>query len=277
MTEDTPIPPVAQDGSLTVAVTSQVIYWADGNRCLGSLSRKRQATRGNPRIHFADMNSSRLMRLESRSVHRASTWRLAASNSEQIDFRPIDDTVFFRRMVKMNGANWQTGYIHVYTGDGKGKTTAALGLALRAAGAGLDVFIGQFIKGLRYNEIDALQRYKDRITIQQFGRGCFIFREPENEDQEAARQGLNVAHQILQHASHRVVILDEINVAVQCGLCTVNEVLSLIDAKPSHVELVLTGRGASPEVLARADLITEMQAVRHYYQNGIEARVGIEK
>ena len=173
--------------------------------------------------------------------------------------------------------SWQTGCVHVYTGDGKGKTTAALGLALRAAGAGLRVFIGQFIKGLAYSELKTLERHRDRITLRQFGRGCFIGRQPAGEDVEAAWRGLEVIERILQDGDYRVVILDEANVAVQCGLFAVQDLLRLIESKPAAVELVFTGRGAPPELIERADLVTEMREVKHYYRNGIMARLGIEK
>lgn len=177
----------------------------------------------------------------------------------------------------MAGSDWQIGYIHVYTGNGKGKTTAALGLALRAAGAGLDVYIAQFIKGRHYAEIDALRRHTDRITLRQFGLGRFIVNEPSVEDIEAARQGLDEARRILRKGAHRLVILDEANVAVTCGLFAADELLKLIDEKPPHVELVLTGRGAAPEIIERADLVTEMYEVKHYFQEGVSARRGIEK
>lgn len=177
----------------------------------------------------------------------------------------------------MSESDWQQGYVHVYTGDGKGKTTAALGLALRAAGAGFKVFIGQFIKGTVYSEMNALRCLSDSITLEQFGRGCFISRDPAPEDIEAARQGLAVALAVIQKREYRLVILDEINVAVQCKLFPAEEVLALIDAKPAQVELILTGRGAPPEVLERADLVTEMREVKHYYRSGVAARIGIER
>lgn len=177
----------------------------------------------------------------------------------------------------MNETKWQTGYIHVYTGDGKGKTTAALGLAVRAAGAGLKVFIGQFIKGIHYSEMESLHQLEDRITIKQFGRGCFVFRKPAVEDIRAARNGLDAIRQVFRESKYRLVILDEANVAVQCDFFLVEELLALIDAKPPHIELVLTGRSARAEIVERADLVTEMQEVKHDYHRGIQARIGIEK
>lgn len=169
------------------------------------------------------------------------------------------------------------GYIHVYTGDGKGKTTAALGLALRAAGAGLNVFAAQFMKRGDYSEIKALERFKDRITVEQFGLGRFIRGNPDPEDIAAARKGLERVRQIFAAGGHQVVILDEANVAASCGLFSPVDLLDLINAKPEGVELVLTGRNAAPEITTRADLVTEMIAVKHYYRNGVQARPGIEK
>jgi cob(I)alamin adenosyltransferase len=168
------------------------------------------------------------------------------------------------------------GYVHVYTGDGKGKTTAAIGLAVRAAGAGLRVHIGQFIKGKPYSEIEALRRFGDSITIRQFGRGCFIYEKPADEDVRLAEAGLAEVRQVLADGAHSVVILDEANVAVTVGLFPVERLLELVAAKPPHVELVLTGRNASPRLIAEADLVTEMREVKHYFAKGVLARIGIE-
>ena len=173
--------------------------------------------------------------------------------------------------------SFSNGYIQVYTGDGKGKTTAALGLALRAAGAGLKVYIAQFIKSGDYSEIDALARYSDRITIQQFGLGRFIKGQPSTEDRHAAQKGLQATGLALSSGDYQVVIMDEGNVAARCGLITADDILSLMADKPDRVELVITGRGADERVIERADLVTEMNAVKHYYQDGVAARVGIEK
>ena len=169
------------------------------------------------------------------------------------------------------------GYVQVYTGDGKGKTTAALGLAIRAAGAGLKVFIGQFIKSMAYSEIKALERFEDHITLRQFGRGCFIRGNPCQADKDVARQALDAIGDALRSGSYDVVIADEANVAYQCRIVTEDDLLELIESRPDHVELVLTGRGAPPAVLERADLVTEMKALKHYYTKGVHAREGIEK
>ena len=168
------------------------------------------------------------------------------------------------------------GFVQVYTGDGKGKTTAALGLALRAAGAGLRVYFGQFIKNADYSEIKALARFADCITVRQFGRGCFLLTEPAPEDRAAARRALEGLSEALTSGDYDLVIADEANVAVALGLIEANDLVSLIDRRPEQVELVLTGRGAPDAVLARADLVTEMRCVRHYYDRGVLARPGIE-
>ena len=168
------------------------------------------------------------------------------------------------------------GFVQVYTGDGKGKTTAALGLAMRAAGAGLRVYFGQFIKNADYSEIKALARFADCITVRQFGRGCFLLTEPAPEDRAAARRALEGLSEALTSGDYDLVIADEANVAVTLGLIEANDLVSLIDRRPEQVELVLTGRGAPDAVLARADLVTEMRCVRHYYDRGVLARPGIE-
>lgn len=169
------------------------------------------------------------------------------------------------------------GYVQVYTGDGKGKTTAALGLAVRAAGAGLKVFIGQFIKSMTYSEIKALERFEDLITIRQFGRGCFIRGNPNQADIKVAGQALKALTDALKSGHYDVVIADEANVAFGCHLISEQDLLDLMDARPAQIELVLTGRGAPQAVIDRADLVTEMKAVKHYYESGVTAREGIEK
>ncbi len=170
-----------------------------------------------------------------------------------------------------------SGYVHVYTGDGKGKTTAALGLALRAAGAGWQVFLAQFAKGMATSELSALERFSDRITVRQFGRDGFIDPLPEEEDVDGAELGLAECAAAVLSGEYPLVILDEANVAAMMRLFPVEELLSLIDCKPEGVELVITGRGAHPRVVARADLVTEMREVKHYFAQGVMARTGIEK
>ena len=168
-------------------------------------------------------------------------------------------------------------YVHVYTGEGKGKTTAALGLAIRAAGAGHKVFLAQFVKGGLYSELNALQRFDDLITIEQFGLGRFINGKPSESDVEAARKGFAKMKNIVASGEYKVVILDEANIAVHYNLFSTAELICLIDSKAEETELIITGRKASPEILKRADLITEMKAVKHYYKEGVKARIGIEK
>jgi cob(I)alamin adenosyltransferase len=168
------------------------------------------------------------------------------------------------------------GYVQVYTGDGKGKTTAALGLAMRAAGAGFHVFIGQFVKGQDYSELHAFMRFSDLITIRQFGRQCFIFNEPEEEDFRVARRGLEEIRRVVRSGKYKLVILDEANIATHYGLFDVNDLIDIIDTKPQDVELVITGRGVDERIIERADLVTEMREIKHYYRRGVMARVGIE-
>ena len=172
---------------------------------------------------------------------------------------------------------FQKGYTQIYTGDGKGKTTAALGLALRAAGAGLKVYIAQFIKSGDYSEIKALSRLADRITVKQFGLGRFIKAKPSPEDRAAAQKGLEATRSALNSGYYQLVIMEEGNVAAMCGLFPVDEILAIMTQKPGDVELVITGRGADARVIDKADLVTEMKAVKHYYEDGVAARVGIEK
>lgn len=170
-----------------------------------------------------------------------------------------------------------TGYTQIYTGDGKGKTTAALGLTLRAAGAGLNVYIAQFIKSGDYSEIKALSRFADQVTVEQFGLGRFIKGKPSPEDVAAAQKGLAAIRSAMASDNYQVVIMEEGNVAAACGLIQVEDMLTIMSEKPDHMELVVTGRGADPRVMDHADLVTEMKAVKHYYQAGVAARVGIEK
>ena len=174
-------------------------------------------------------------------------------------------------------ADWKQGYLHVYTGDGKGKTTAAFGLALRAAGAGLRVFVVQFVKGMWYAELAALEKLADSITVLQAGRDCFIHRDPAEEDIRAAREGLEAARRAMQSGDYRLVILDEANIATYYNLFAVDELLELIESRPPDVEVVVTGRKADPRLLQAADLVTDMREVKHYYTRGIVARRGIEK
>jgi cob(I)alamin adenosyltransferase len=169
------------------------------------------------------------------------------------------------------------GYVQVYTGNGKGKTTAALGLALRAAGAGLRVFIAQFVKGRSYSEHRSLAKFKKEITVRIYGRPRFIHGNLVPADITAARRGLKEAEGALKSGKYDLVILDEANVATSLKLFPASELVRLADEKPPGVELVITGRYADPKLLKRADLVTRMSEIKHYFKMGIEARKGIEK
>jgi cob(I)alamin adenosyltransferase len=168
------------------------------------------------------------------------------------------------------------GYVQIYTGDGKGKTTAALGLALRAAGYGMYTYIGQFMKGRPYGELEALSDHPC-ITIEQYGDVHCIRREeitPEHVTQ--ARRGLDRVREAMHSGRYDLVVLDEVNVALWFELVRVEEVLALLDDRPLNVEVILTGRRAPQQLIDRADLVTEMQEVKHCYQQGVMARQGIE-
>ncbi len=168
------------------------------------------------------------------------------------------------------------GYIQVYTGNGKGKTTAALGLALRAMGAGLKVYIAQFVKGATYNEIKAMRSHLPELTLQQFGRRGFIHNKPSPSDIKIAQRGLREVTRIIQSGTYDVVILDEITIALFYEMFPLSDVIKILTEKPSRLEIIITGRKAPPELLEIADLVTEMKAVKHYYEQGVAARPGIE-
>ncbi len=168
------------------------------------------------------------------------------------------------------------GYIQVYTGNGKGKTTASLGLAVRAAGAGLNVFIVQFLKKGDYSEIKALSKFEN-IRIEQYGLGKFVKGKPSEDDLAAGHAGYLRLCELLKAGTHDVIIAEEANVALMCGLISEKELLALMDMKPDNVELVITGRGATQKIIEHADLVTEMKEIKHYYKQGVTARVGIEK
>ena len=167
------------------------------------------------------------------------------------------------------------GLIQVYTGNGKGKTTAALGLAIRASGAGFNVYIGQFAKGRFYSELASLKKIK-RIKVEQFGSRCFIRVKPGKKDIELACEGLKKARKAILGKRYRLVILDEINIALNLKLISLSEVLSLLRSVPKDKEIVLTGRYAHSGVKKVADLISDIKESKHYYKKGIKARRGIE-
>ncbi len=168
------------------------------------------------------------------------------------------------------------GLIHVYTGNGKGKTTAAIGLGVRAAGDGLKVLMIQFMKGRRYSELDALAQLKN-FTVVQFGRDEFVSKEqPEQVDIDLAQKGLAYAKEFIHKHIYDVVILDEINVALDYHLITLDDVLQLLKEKSDCVELVLTGRYASPEIIQHADVVSEILEIKHPYHKGMLSRKGID-
>lgn len=178
-----------------------------------------------------------------------------------------------------------TGYIHIYTGNGKGKTTAAFGLAVRALCAGKSVFIGQFVKSMKYNETklcDLLAGRLDgdgfgKISIEQFGNGCMLDRKPQQADIEAAEMGLSKCAEIISSGKWNVVILDELTVAIYLGLLTEDAVLCALRSRHPAVEVVITGRYASEKLIDIADLVTDMQEVKHYYTKGVLSRDGIDR
>jgi cob(I)alamin adenosyltransferase len=173
----------------------------------------------------------------------------------------------------------ERGLIQVYTGNGKGKTTAALGLGLRAVGRGLKVCMVQFMKGGgAYGEHLAVEKLFPEFTIHQTGRDGWIFRDNlDPEDIRIAAGALDLGRLALRCGQYDMVILDEINGAAWFGLISPDDILALCAAKPATVELVLTGRSADARVIAAADLVTEMCEIKHYYAAGVQARIGIEK
>jgi len=171
----------------------------------------------------------------------------------------------------------ERGCVQVYTGNGKGKTTAALGLAFRAVGRGLRVCVFQFVKGGGlYGEHLLAEKLAPLLTIVQGGRPGWVNKQDITEDRKVAQEALEEVKRLLTSGDYDVVVLDEINGATGFGLIDVEQVLELIRLKPEKVELVLTGRNAAEEVIEAADLVTEMREIKHYYSAGVPARKGIE-
>jgi cob(I)alamin adenosyltransferase len=170
------------------------------------------------------------------------------------------------------------GFIHIYTGNGKGKTTAAIGQAVRAAGAGLKTYIAQFMKEYPYSELESLKLFKEKITIEQFCGDEFVYRRqlPDESEIKKASEGLSSAKAKMLSGEYDLIILDEAIVAIYFKLLTVNQILEFIESKPESVELILTGRYCPQELISKADLVTEMKEIKHYYTQGITARKGIE-
>ncbi|MGD8538068.1 MAG: cob(I)yrinic acid a,c-diamide adenosyltransferase [Candidatus Aminicenantes bacterium] len=171
------------------------------------------------------------------------------------------------------------GYIQVYTGKGKGKTSAALGIALRAAGNGFKTYIGQFLKGQDYGELHSIQKLSPWIKLEQFGRKGFIHvtKDPDQQDLDRAKSGLKRCLEAMLSGEFTIIILDEINVAMYFKLITEKEMHGFLDKKPDNIEVILTGRYAPDSIVERADLVTEMKEIKHYHKNGVQARKGIEK
>jgi cob(I)alamin adenosyltransferase len=173
---------------------------------------------------------------------------------------------------------FEKGYVQLYTGNGKGKTTASLGLTLRAAGAGLKSVIIQFMKGQHYSELDAVSLMDGFLTIEQFGSGKFCRPENKNytEHLELAEKGYKRAKEVLESGTFKIVVLDEIVTTLSFKLLTVQDIIDLIRIKPADTELIITGRGAPEELIEKCDLVTEMKEIKHYYTRGVMARKGIE-
>ncbi|MBX5326287.1 MAG: cob(I)yrinic acid a,c-diamide adenosyltransferase [Candidatus Bathyarchaeia archaeon] len=171
----------------------------------------------------------------------------------------------------------EKGLVQVYTGDGKGKTSAAFGLALRAVGRGFKVYVIQFIKGgFDYGELYSVKQLPN-ITLKAFGRGKFITETPPNQkDMQLAEEAFALAEKVVESGDYDFVVLDEINVALHLKLLELSKVIDLIKNKPDHVELVLTGRNAPREIIELADLVTEMKEIKHPYTKGTKPRKGIE-
>ncbi len=170
----------------------------------------------------------------------------------------------------------ERGLVQVYTGDGKGKTTAAFGLALRAAGQGLRVYVVQFMKGRDTGEAAAVQLVPN-ISLTRFGRCSWVdMNHPDPQDVALAHDGRQYCLDVMASDEYDLVVLDEFNVALHCGLISLDQALSLLRARPARVELVLTGRAAHPQIIQQADLVTEMVAVKHPASARIGARRGIE-
>jgi len=168
------------------------------------------------------------------------------------------------------------GYIQVYTGNGKGKTTAAIGLAIRAAGAGLKVLFVQFLKGRIASEHKALKKFKNKIVVRQYGKKSFIEGKPSIRDIQIANKGLLEAQRAISGHKYDLIILDEVLLAIDLKLIKLQRIIKLLKAKPNDLELLLTGRNAPRQIIEIADLVTEMKDIKHYYDSKVKARIGIE-
>jgi len=182
-------------------------------------------------------------------------------------------------MAKQSRNTLGKGYIHVYTGNGKGKTTAALGLAFRAMGHGLKTYIGQFMKGQHYGELDAARMVPNYITIEQYGKDTLIHikNPPDPADVRMAQEGLAKVKTAMLSNRYNIIVLDEIITAHYFHLVSLDDMLEFIKLKPVSIELVFTGRYAPQALIDIADVVTEMTEVKHYYQKNVSARDGIER
>lgn len=169
----------------------------------------------------------------------------------------------------------EKGYIHIYTGNGKGKTTAAFGVAIRAAMAGKKIYIGQFVKSMAYSETQ-ITSYLPSIEIEQLGDGCFVQEPPNEQDRNKAKNALERCREKIMSENYDLIILDEINIALYFNLFEETALLEILKQKPPFVEMILTGRYASQTLIDFADLVTEMKEIKHYYQNGVLSRKGID-
>lgn len=178
---------------------------------------------------------------------------------------------------KKCSAKTDRGLIIVITGNGKGKTTSAFGQALRAVGQGYKVFILQFMKGREYGEFIAAEKYLPNITIRKSGLDSFVMRDnPAAIDIALAQKGLDIAKKSIVSGKYDMVILDEINVALDFKLIKIKDVLAMIKNKPAGLDLVLTGRYAPKEIIKLADTVSDVQEIKHHYNAGIKDRAGIE-
>jgi cob(I)alamin adenosyltransferase len=178
---------------------------------------------------------------------------------------------------KKSAVKKDRGLVMVVTGNGKGKTTAAFGQALRAIGQGYNVFVLQFMKGRKYGEFLAAEKYLPRLTIKMSGLDSFVMRDnPAAIDIELAQKGLAEAGKAIRSGKYDMVILDEINVALDFKLIDLKEVIKLVKNKPAGLDLILTGRYAPKEIIKLADTVSEVQEIKHHYNAGIKDRAGIE-
>jgi cob(I)alamin adenosyltransferase len=169
------------------------------------------------------------------------------------------------------------GYIHVYTGDGKGKTTAAVGVVMRAVAKNMSVYFGQFMKLNRSSEHIIFADYPELITLEQFGTGKFVNGKPSAEDYEKAAYGWNSCIEAINSGRYDLVVMDELNLALNLELVPIDDVLDVLASKPKQLEVIITGRYAKKEIIDAADLVTEMKEIKHYYKKGQPARLGIEE